>query len=209
MEAAQRVQLLVSAYGAYLADVSEYYDEVVLNVIKRVEQVDCFSKLEIAALVSWKRLQANTSWMRRLMGTPDVVVQEVTGRAVGLARDETLEPSRSAATARSALSTLPGFGTGDALASTLCFVAAPDRLAVYDRRADCGLGVVGLELSSSPGRYGRYMDLVEGCRRELFGSGHAWSARQVDLALYQLGEPSSHATMPAQALSTDAIDDKP
>ncbi|GLZ49474.1 hypothetical protein Acsp06_56590 [Actinomycetospora sp. NBRC 106375] len=194
MDAAQRVQLLVSAYEDYLADVSEYYDEVVNDVIGRVRQSGCLSKTDIAALVSWKRLQANTLWMRRLMGTPDEEVWKVTSEAVTLARDETVDPPHSATAARSALSSLAGFGSGDALASTICFAAAPDRLAVYDRRADAGLGHIGLELSRRRGRYGRYIGLVEGCRQELAGAGYAWSARQVDLALFQLGRPSLAAS---------------
>lgn len=187
MEAAQRVANLVTAYEDYRAEVSEHYDEVVFDVIERVERARCLSKTDIAALVSWKRLRANTPWMRHLMGTADVRVREVTEQAVTLAGDEARETRRAAADARSALSELDGFGTGDALASTVCFVAAPHRLAVYDSRAHRGLGAVDLELTDRPGRYGRYIELVEGCRDELRQFGHAWRARQVDLALYQLG----------------------
>lgn len=134
------MQLLVSAYEAYLADVSEYYDEVVLDVIERVQQSGCLSKTDIAALVSWKRLRANTPWMRRLMGTSDASVRDVTSKATEIARDEAHGVSSAAAEARSTLSELGGFSYGDALASTVCFVAAPDRLAVYDSRAPVGSG---------------------------------------------------------------------
>lgn len=52
----------MSAYAEYTEDVSEHYDEVVDDVIARVEQERCLSKLDIAALTGWKRLQANTLW---------------------------------------------------------------------------------------------------------------------------------------------------
>jgi len=83
---------------------------------------------------------------------------------------------------------LPGMGTGDAMASTLSFVAAPKRMAVYDGRAHQGMALVGLELDNHRGRYARYMELVEQCRSELAARGHGWTAREVDLALFQLGE---------------------
>ncbi len=80
------------------------------------------------------------------------------------------------------------------MASTLCFVAAPDRMAVYDRRTHHGLTMVGLELDNRPGHYGRYMVLVEQCRTEVTDRGHEWTGRQVDLALYQFGEPKRRPT---------------
>ncbi len=39
-------------------------------------------------------------------------------------------------------------------------------MAVYDRRARTGLQRLGLELTPSPGRYGRYMELIEHLREE-------------------------------------------
>jgi len=63
-------------------------------------------------------------------------------------------------------------------------------LAVYDSRAHRGLSRLSLQLNHRPGRYGRYMALLEQCRQELAASGQAWSAREVDLALYQLGGTS-------------------
>lgn len=78
--------------------------------------------------------------------------------------------------------------TGDALPSALILAAAPDRMAVYDRRARKGLAKVCLPLRDGPGRYRRYMDLVEQCRVELAEQGAGiHTARDVDLALYWLG----------------------
>ncbi len=82
---------------------------------------------------------------------------------------------------------LPKFDRGDALASAVCFAAAPDRLAVYDRRAHGGLSRLGLTLDNRRGRYGRYIALLGQCCQELHQSGHKFTARQVDVALYQIG----------------------
>lgn len=72
--------------------------------------------------------------------------------------------------------------------------AAPDRLAVYDKRAQAATGRLGLTLAARPGRYGRYMQLVEDLRRELRDAhGVTWSARDVDMALYWLGGPQAEA----------------
>ena len=90
--------------------------------------------------------------------------------------------------AKTALSMVPGMRTGDAFPSALILAAAPDRMAVYDRRARKGLAMVCLPLRDGPGRYRRYMDLLEQCRIELAEQGAGiWTAREVDLALYWLG----------------------
>jgi hypothetical protein len=187
MDPHDRVHRLAAAAAQYAAEVSGYYDDVVDQVIARVDDSGSLGKLDLGALSAWKRLRADTPWMARLMSRSDREVREHTQRAVAAARDTAVTASQAAAAARTALTPLPGFTTGDALASVVCFVAAPKRLAVYDRRAHEGLGRVGLELDNLPGRYGRYLTLIEQCRSELADHGHAWSARQVDLALYQLG----------------------
>jgi len=63
---------------------------------------------------------------------------------------------------------------------------------VYDRRAQAGPGVLGLPLSAAPGRYGRYMALVESIRSTAFTHGVDWTARDVDVALYRLGVPDKN-----------------
>jgi hypothetical protein len=128
--------------------------------------------------------------MGKLMSRPDHEVRQHTARAVIAARDESKPVPQAAAAARSALTPLPGFAHGDAIASAVCFVAAPLRLAVYDRRAHRGLRRLDLSLKNRPGRYGHYLLLIEQCRKELADKGHAWTARQVDVALYQLGGPT-------------------
>lgn len=94
---------------------------------------------------------------------------------------------KAASAGRRALAALPGFKNGDALASALLLAAAPERMAVYDRRAQSGLRTLGFALSAAPGRYARYMRLVEDLRVIAKRHGHPWTARDVDVALYELG----------------------
>jgi hypothetical protein len=189
MEPGARVQKLLAAATAYATEVSSAYDEVVEQVAVRVAEAGSLGKLDLGALSAWKRLRADTPWMAQLMSCPDEQVRLHTERAVAAAQDESRPVPVAAAAARSALTPLPGFAHGDAMASVVCFVAAPLRLAVYDRRAHLGLQQLGLALDHRSGRYGRYLLLIEQCRSELAAHGHVWSARQVDLALYRLGQP--------------------
>lgn len=185
--AAERVRQLTEADAAYRESVSNSYDEVVAEVATRVSESGSVGKLDIAALTTWKRLRADTRWAAELMSWPDAEVRRHTVQAVIFANDASLAVPDAAGQARGALSPLPGFGTGDALASTVCFVAAPDRLAVYDRRAHAAVSELGFDLDNRAGRYRRFMAIVENCRAVLLEAGHDWSARRVDTALFQLG----------------------
>lgn len=181
----------------YTETVSEVYDEVLQTVSARFVHEGSIGKAEIGGLLLWKRLRADTKWSRKLMDVPDAVVRHHTSTAYVAANDESLPTDEAAAAARSALGALPGFKTGDALASAVLVAAAPERLAVYDRRAHRGLGLLGFDLKSSRGRYGRYMRLIEDLRSLASVHGESWKARDVDLALYWLGgKPSESQALP-------------
>ena len=124
-----------------------------------------------------------TTWVRKLMTVPDDKVREVTEAAVIAVNDRQLSVPKAASAGRRALSALPGFESGDALASALLLAAAPERMAVYDRRAQKGLKVLGLQLSPARGRYGRYMELVGQLQVIASEHGRVWSARDVDRPL--------------------------
>lgn len=157
-------------------------------MVCRCAETGSLGKLDIGALVFWKRLRADTPWAERLLDESEAHVREVTARAVACARDESLSVREAATQARRELVDLPVFKTGDAVASALIVAAAPDRMAIYDRRAHAGLRELGLELSDASGRYGRYMELIEQIRAEVNATGRDWLARDVDLALYWLGK---------------------
>lgn len=60
-------------------------------------------------------------------------------------------------------------------------------MAVYDRRAHQAITQLGLILSHKPGRYARYMAIIDelqaGCARR----GTKVGAHQVDIALFSIG----------------------
>jgi len=191
MEPQQRVSELHAAVEQYRDSASPFYDEVVEEVSSRVTKQGNLGKADIGALVAWKRLNANTRWMANLMRSSDAVVRAATAEARKAALDDGSTLELAAAGARSALASIPGFGVGDALASAVIYALAPGRMAVYDRRAQAGLELLGLELTSKSGRYGRYMALVDQLIRDANVEGLSLSARDVDLGLFTLGDPAA------------------
>ena len=179
---------LITARQDVEEKVSHSYDEVLIEVARRIDDSGSIGKVDVGALLFWKRLQANTPWAGRLQAIPESRVREITRAAVEAVRDRSLDTPEAACRGRAALSPLPGLARGDALASALLLAAAPERMAVYDRRAQSALTMLGLRLSPAAGRYGRYMALVEHLRDEAsVRDSRGWSARDVDLALYWLG----------------------
>ncbi|WP_422935805.1 hypothetical protein [Sinomonas sp. P47F7] len=166
---------------------SPAYDEILHEVTDHARATNSIGKADVGALLFWKRLRADTPWVSELMIMNDSEVRAITAKTMLDVRDESPSVPKAARAGRRALSPLPGFQSGDALASALLFAAAPDRMAVHDRPAHAGLMELGLPLSNARGRYGRYMLLVEDLREAATKRGHCWSARDVDLALYQLG----------------------
>src|SRR5690606_27426815 len=109
---------------------------------------------------------ASTKWATELMSTPNSEVRAATAAARQAALDPNADIETAARAARAKIWVLPGFRTGDALASAVLCALAPERLAVYDRRAHAGLSSLGIELSDASGRYGRYMAAVEQLRAQ-------------------------------------------
>ncbi|WP_431997677.1 hypothetical protein [Streptomyces fungicidicus] len=178
---------LLPARAGYLADVSPHYDEVLHDVAQRTERAGSLGKTDIAALVVWKRLSAQTRWVTDLMSLPNTHVRAVTERAVTAVRATTLTRSEAARTGRGILAELPGFRTGDALASAVLTAAASQRMAVYDRRVQHALDTLGLSLTPAPGRYGRYLQLLDDLLHHGGACADGWSARDIDTALYWTG----------------------
>lgn len=189
MEPQRRATKLHAAVQQYRRDASPFYDEVVADVSERAARDGSLGKADIGALVAWKRLNANTRWMSKLMSTSDEVVRAATTQSRRAALENGSSLEMAAAGARSALSPIAGFKSGDALASALIYALAPNRMAVYDRRAQKGLEVLELELTAKPGRYGRYMALVDQLVGEAGVEGVGLTAREVDLGLFTLGRP--------------------
>lgn len=182
-----RVGQLVQGLSSYRGSVSSHYDEVLAAVSASVDEAGSVGKADIGALVLWKRISASTVWAARLNAMSDEEVREHTGRAVAAVRDRGLSNADAAGAGRAALSPVPGFKSGDALASAVLVAAAPRRMAVYDRRAQAGLERLGLVLSSARGRYARYMGVIDALVAEAAADGEVLSPREVDMALYWIG----------------------
>ncbi|WP_411373294.1 hypothetical protein ACLH0K_08945 [Arthrobacter sp. MPF02] len=180
-------EVLLRAHEDFRSAAAPAYDEVFTEVSERVRASTSVGKADIGALLFWKRLRADTRWVRDLMAMRDVDVRLVTTKAVAAVNDTSKGVPEAASAGRAALSTLPGLARGDALASALLTAAAPEHMAVYDRRAQKGLEALGLSLSAARGRYGRYMQIVGDLSSAAKQYGYNWSAREVDLALYWLG----------------------
>ena len=166
---------------------SPEYDETLHDVIGRVATAGCLSKTDLGALFFWnypdRRMDREVAVHVGRRGPQDH--RSSRHRCPRSAADV----PQAARRARQALLDLPGAATGDPFASAVILAAAPDRIAIYDYRAHRGLWLVGLCLTDGSGLDYRYMKLVEQCRAEMLAHGHGyWTAREVDLALYTLGE---------------------
>ncbi|MCM2389805.1 hypothetical protein [Streptomyces albipurpureus] len=178
---------LLAARASYRAAVSPAYDEVLWEVAQRAEDTGSLGKVDIGALMVWKRLSARTAWVAELMGLPDVQIRSITARAMEAVREMAEPRGEAARKGRSIVWELPGCRTGDALASTLLTAAAPHRMAVYDRRAHHALTSLGLTLTDDSGRYSRYMNLLDGLLTHADPLAADWTAREIDIALYWIG----------------------
>lgn len=181
------VDKLIAARCAYQRGVSRHYDEVLNEVIRSVESSGSVGKADIGALALWKRISASTRWASALLAEPDAEVRRTTTEVVALARNAAVPAPEAASDALACLAALPGFKTRGALASAVLLAAAPDRMAIYDRRARTGLRRIEHPLSGTKNIYRRYLETVEELRDQLLQHGYEWTARDVDKALYWLG----------------------
>lgn len=167
---------------------SDSYDEAFHEVAARIGHAGSVGKADIGALLFWKRLRADTPWAAALNQVIESEVRQITARAVQAARDDTITTAEAASAARNALTPLPGFTTGDALASAVIAASAPRRMAVYDRRAHAALRkLLGRDIGHRPGRYRRYMTEIVGVLEAVRVHNPGWTARDVDVALFRLG----------------------
>jgi hypothetical protein len=178
---------LLGAHAYHRETASPFYDEVLDTVAARVASDGSLGKAEIGALVLWKRLRADARWVRALHAVPEREVRTRTAAAVDAACDRRVDNAVAADAARARLMGLPGFDHGDALASAVLLAASPDRMAVYDTRAQRGIERLGRKLDASSGRYGRYIRLIEELLLEVQVEDVRWHPRDVDLALYTIG----------------------
>ncbi|MGK5112781.1 hypothetical protein [Geodermatophilus sp. CPCC 205506] len=185
------VNELVRGREDYLKGASPYYDQALAEVASRADRDRSLGKVDLGGLLLWKRLGDYRKWALPLNRMSDEEVRQITGEALEAARDDASGTPEAAARGRERLRLLPGCvqGTG-AWPSTILLAAAPQRMAVYDRRAHIGLKKLGYQVGDRIS-YGPYMAAIEALRDMVADSGRIWLARDVDLALYQLGGPST------------------
>ncbi|MDQ1053070.1 hypothetical protein QE394_000998 [Arthrobacter sp. SORGH_AS 212] len=133
-------ETLLRAHRDFQSGASPAYDEVLVEVSGRIRDSASIGKADIGSLLFWKRLRADMRWVRDLMAMRVLEVRFVTEKAAAAVNNTSLGLPAAASRGRAAISALPGFARGDALASALLTAAAPERMAVYDRRAQKGIG---------------------------------------------------------------------
>lgn len=185
-EVSGAVAILVDARAQYPSvESGSHYDEVMAEVQTRVSKTGDLGKGDIGALLLWKRLNLSSRWTRELNELPDAHVRKITGKAIELVRGSARSIPDAASAGREVLLALPGCKSGPAVASTLLTAGAPDRMAVYDRRAVIALRKLGF---TAPGRYSRYMvTLCDIVARVEEHTSLVWCPRDVDMALFILG----------------------
>jgi hypothetical protein len=149
--------------------------------------------IEQAKGVLWKRVDLfRSTWVKPLNFMPDREVRRITAAAIELARSDATD---AASSARKALRALPGCKTAasHAVASAILTAGAPQRMAVYDKRAVDALDL--LHCPSPCEDFGQYMDTVCALAREVndVRDDLHWFPRDVDQALYVLGGKSDSA----------------
>ncbi|WP_308401127.1 hypothetical protein [Streptomyces sp. AC512_CC834] len=179
-------QQLIAAREVYTRSAGVHYDEVLDHVAQRAQSEGSLGKADIGALLLWKRLRADTRWASALMTTADADVRRATAAAMTAVLDASVSRSEAARAGRAALTGLPGFTRGDALASTVLTAAAPGRMAVYDSRAHTALRSLGIPLTHASGRYSRYIAALDHLLTHAPTPADAWTPRDLDIALYCL-----------------------
>lgn len=159
------------------------YDDVLHAVRERAKTNGFLTKLDLGALIAWKRIRANAKWVNTLMMTPDREIAEITGRVYAVANGSGSLVER-AADSRKILLGLPGAGPSstNAFASAV-LTALNEDMPVYDTRALTALERLGIGGRKSVRPYSQYVALVEQIRI----AGGFVSNREVDLGLYWLG----------------------
>jgi hypothetical protein len=170
-----RADRLLDAMGKY----PPHYDEVFWEVNNHIEERGEAGKLELAALICWKR-SGQGHWVSDLMLTPDHEVRRITRSAIMASTDQHRLDE---------LSPLPGFGTKYAIATAFLAAYDPVEFGVLDRRALTGLDRIGRPVPRGRGVTLRYLDRVRELRDEVRDRCPDVTARTIDQALWFIGKP--------------------
>lgn len=166
---------MVAALARYPAN----YDEVLDEVHVRLAGNGHATKLDLDALIAWKHVR-NAPWMQQLNCIPNNQVITVTGSAFA-------QPTDALRVAE--LKTLPGFGAGGAFTSALfaawdsAVYGTYDKFVVGARPQVVNPACVCTWAWDLP----TYFDHLRRLATELTAAaGTLWTARNVDMAMYEL-----------------------
>jgi hypothetical protein len=167
---------LLEAMGHYLP----YYDEIFWQVNARISEHREAGKLDLAALICWKR-SAQGHWVSDLMELQDAKVRRHCRAALAaeLTDQERLD----------ALAPLPGFGSKYAIATAVLACYNPAEFGVLDRRALDGLQRIQHPIIRGRGETLRYLERIRQLRDLARRIRPSVTARQVDQALWVIGRP--------------------
>jgi len=168
------VERLLEAMGQY----SPYYDEVFWEVSARIRGRGEAGKLDLAALICWKR-SGQGHWVSDLMEMPDADVRchSRAALAAGLTDQQRLD----------ALAPLPGFKSKYAIATAALACNDPDDFGIIDWRTLKGLKWIERPIVRGRGETLRYLGRVRELRDLTRGSRPRVTARNIDQALWFIG----------------------
>jgi hypothetical protein len=171
---AERLLAAVDAYDTG----DNRYDEVFTEIGQRITGAQEAGKLDLAALITWKRA-GQGKWIKRLLATPEIRVREVTRKGFAAEGDGAV---------LRALRDLPGFASEGPIATVLMTAYNPREWGVLDSRACDALADLGRPVGNQRGKTLRYLTTVRWLRDELTPRRPGITARDVDKGLFVLGE---------------------
>lgn len=162
------------------ASYPDHYDDVLVDVHRRLQSQGAATKLDLAALIAWKHVR-NAPWMRTLLAMPSLEVEGITRRA--------LAPRLGDSDRIAELRPLPGFGSGGAFTSVLLTAWDPNSFGVFDRlvfekRSSAVVDDCACDWSHLP-TYWTHLRAIARELEDVVGE-IAWTPRKVDMALMNL-----------------------
>ncbi|MGO9163034.1 MAG: hypothetical protein ACLP7J_20470 [Streptosporangiaceae bacterium] len=160
------------------------YDEPLAEVISRVRVNGCMTKLDLLAMITWKRIRTAAPWVYDLLTTQDAKVRDCTEAA--------FQPGLSDQQRIDALKDIPGCRGGASMATVALCAYDPVEFGIMDDRALDALEDDPLEIDLHRRRRGltlRYLIKVRELRDMLAQVRTGVTARNLDQALFVIGDP--------------------
>jgi hypothetical protein len=176
MDDEEVVKRLLDAMDQY----EPYYDEVFWEVSSRIRDQGEAGKLDMAALICWKR-SGQGHWASDLMELPDTEVRKRSHAA--------LTPRMADQERLDVLATLPGFKAKSAIATAVLACNDPAEFGVLDRRALDGLRRIERPIIRGRGETLRYLVRLRELRDLASIARPGVTARNVDQSLWLVGNP--------------------